>query len=188
MRHVLLLALPLLLLSACDTSGDDDGDGGPYVVVGTVDIDPTGTYLRTNADPANGPTVVNLDSLGVTPGDSLFIRVLGEADLDPASGQDGQPGAPSFLALGVFSSSDTLLNSDQLNRVPGAIAVPGDIETGSTAIGDLPTDIPEDVLVNRGRFVVPAGATTLFLSPNDRFFSDNTASSFTATLSIKQNS
>lgn len=187
MRLALLFTLPLLLLTACDTTGVDDGDRGPYVAVGTFDIDPKGTYLRTNEDSANGPTVIDLDSLDVAAGDSLFIRILGEADLDPASAQNGEPGSPSFVAMGVFSSSETVLSSDLLNRIPGAINVPGDIVTGSTAVGDLPTDIPEDVILNRGQFVVPTGATTLFISPNDRFFSDNSASSFTATLSIKRN-
>ena len=186
MRHVLLLVLPLLL-AACDTTGVDEQGGGPYVVVGTFDIDPAGTYLRTNADAANGPTVLKLDSLGVDAGDSLFVRILGEADLNPAASQNGQPGASSFTTIGVFSSSETVLASDVLNRIPDAIDVPGEIVTGSTAIGDLPTDIGEDVLVNRGQFLVPTGATTLFLSPNDRFFSDNTATSFTATLSVKRN-
>ncbi|MEO0558068.1 MAG: hypothetical protein AAF170_07780 [Bacteroidota bacterium] len=187
MRYALLLALPLLLLSACDTTGDDTNDAGPYVVVGTFDIDPTGTYLRTNQDAANAPTTLDLDSLGVVAGDSLFVRILGEADLDPASGVNGQPGSRSFSVIGVFSSSDTVLDADVRERVPGAINVPGEIESGPTGVGELPTDIPEDAVMNRGQFLVPAGATTLFLSTNDRFFSDNTATDFTVTLSIKKN-
>ncbi|GAB5534394.1 MAG: hypothetical protein Rubg2KO_06430 [Rubricoccaceae bacterium] len=187
MRHFSLLALPFLLLSACDTTGDDSNDPGPYVVVGTFDIDPTGTYLRTSQDPANGPTVIKLDSLGVVAGDSLYVRILGEMDLDPGAGTNGQPGALSFSMIGVFSSSDTVLESDVLERVPGAINVPGVIESGTTGVGELPTDIPEDVVMNRGQFLVPAGATTLLMSPNDRFFSDNTTTGITATLSIKKN-
>ena len=188
MRLALLLALPFLLLSACDTTGVDGEGAGPYIVVGTVDIDPNGTYLRTNQDVANGPTLVDLDSLGASPGDSLFVRILGEMDLDPNASVNGQPGAISFSILGVFSSSDIVLDPDVLNRVPGAIDVPGTIASGSTGVGELPTDIPEDVAVNRGKFVVPAGASYLMLSPNDRFFSDNTSTGITATLSVKRNS
>ena len=187
MRHALLFALPLFLLTACDTSGVDGDEAGPYFAVGTFDVDPRGTYLRTNLDTVNAPTVIDLDALGVSPGDSLFVKILGEVDLDPAQSQNGEPGAGSFSTLGVFSSSTTLLGTDELDRVPDAIDVPGEIVTGTTALGDLPTDIPEDVTVNRGQFLVPAGATTLFLSPNDRFFSDNEAvnGTYTATLTVK---
>jgi len=187
MRYLSLLALPFLLLSACDTAGVDGDEAGPYVVVSTADIDPTGTYLRINQDAANGPTVLKLDSLGVVAGDSLFIRILGEMDLDPGAGVNGQPGSRSFSVIGVFSSSETVLASDVLERIPGAINVPGEIESGPTGVGELVTDIPEDAVMNRGQFLVPAGATTLFLSPNDRFFSDNTATDFTVTLSVKKN-
>lgn len=182
MRPALFLTL-LFVLAACDTSGLD----APYVVIGTFDIDPRGTYLRTNQDTANAPTTIDLEALGVQAGDSLFVRILGEVDLDPAAASNGVPGAASFLTTGVFSTSQELLAQSVLNRVPGAVDMPGEVQTGPTSIGTLPNDIEEDVLVNRGRFRIPSGVTTLFLSPIDQYYSDNTASSFTATLSIRRN-
>lgn len=185
MRLAALLSLLLLPLAACDTSGVD-APGERVVELGTFDIDPRGTYLRTHADTANAPTTIDLAALGVRPGDSLFVRILGEADLDPSASVGGRPGAASFSTLGVFSTSAAVAASDSLTRIPGAVDVPGEIYTGPTAIGALPTDIPEDVQVNRGAFRVPPGATTLFLSLNDQFFSDNLATTFTATLATRR--
>ena len=183
MRTAFLISALLLPLAACDTTGTDNG----YERIGTFEIDPQGTYLRTNQDLANAPTAIDLAGLGVVPGDSIYVRILGEADLDPASASGGQPGASSFTVAGVFSTSSTLLASDQLDRVAGAIDVGPDIETAPTAIGALPTDIREDALINRTGFRVPAAATTLFLNVVDRFYSDNAAETFTATVTRKEN-
>ena len=183
MRTAILISALLLPLAACDTSGVDSG----YEQIARVDIDPKGTYLRTNQDPANAPTAIDLVGLGIVPGDSIYIRILGEADLDPASATGGQPGASSFTVAGVFSTSSTLLGADQLDRVPGAIDLGRDVVTAPTAIGGLATDIPEDALINRSGFRVPAGATTVFLNVVDQFYSDNDADTFTATVTRKSN-
>ena len=183
MRTALLISALLVPLAACDTTGTDSG----YELLGTFDIDPAGTYLRTNQDAASGPTTIDLSGLGVSPGDSIYVRILGEADLDPASAVGGEPGAASFTVAGVFSTSATLLASDQRERVPGAIDVGPDIATAPTAIGTLPTDIAQDALINRNAFRVPAGATTLFLNVVDQFYSDNAAETFTATVTRKTN-
>ena len=183
MRTALFLSALLLPLAACDTTGTDSS----YELIGTFDIDPKGTYLRTNQDDANAPTTIDLAGLGIAPGDSIYVRILGEVDLDPASAVGGEPGASSFTVAGVFSASSALLAADQLDRVPGAIDVGPDIRTAPTAIGAIETDIPEDALINRNAFRVPAGATTLFLNIVDQFYSDNDAESFTATVTRKQN-
>jgi len=84
------------------------------------------------------------------------------------------------IALAVFSSSSTLLNSFILNRVPGAIAAGIPFITVPTFFGDLQTDIPQDFLVARTVnpitsvvVRVPAGAKFLFVAAHDSHYSTN---------------
>ena len=71
--------------------------------------------------------------------------------------------------IGVFSSSATLLPTDQLNRVPGAIDAGVDIVTA----GSRDTDIAQDFAIGSLKIRIPAGAKYLFVAAPDNFSSDN---------------
>jgi hypothetical protein len=85
--------------------------------------------------------------------------------------------------IGVFSSNSVLLAQSQLNRVSGAIAAGTPLITRPTQSGSLPTDIPQDFLIQPPEnppgirtnisIRVPLGAAFLFVSANDSKFSDN---------------
>jgi predicted ribosomally synthesized peptide with SipW-like signal peptide len=128
-------------------------------------IDPKATYLRTNNDPGAGDTIpIDLGANGLTPGDSIRIEVLGEYTKPTTS----------TTTLAVFSASDTLLDSSQLNRVADAIDTGADATTAATFYGGLQTDIPEDFQFDSSvDITVPAGATHLFVAARDNLYQDN---------------
>lgn len=133
-----------------------------------VPLDPRGTFLRTNSDPnAAPPLILNFAGQGVGPGTLLRIRALGDYRSAPSFGDDRR------RVVCVFSSSGTLLASDQIARVPGAIDASTAVFTSATFIGDLPTDIPEDFFCADVIVPVPAGATHLFVGVTDSFYGDN---------------
>lgn len=138
-----------------------------------VNINPRATYLRTNQDAgALNAKPVSLASVGLAPGDWARIERAGFF----AYG-NGTPDEGTMLG-GVFSSSDVLLGADQLHRVAGAIAAGKPWVTGETFFGKLPTDIPEDFWIDDTTtsvavVKVPAGATHMFFSVPDSYYSDN---------------
>lgn len=138
-----------------------------------VKINPKATYLRTSQDPdALGAGAVSLASVGLAPGDWARIERKGFFVYINGGPEEGR------LLGGVFSSSDVLLGSDQLHRVPGAIAAGEVWETGATYFGQLPTDIPEDFRIDDGEEAsvvvrVPAGAKHLFFTVPDSWYGDN---------------
>lgn len=135
------------------------------------------TYIRTNQDPnAVGAMPINLKSLGVTAGDVITIEQLG------AFGFCSVCDDMARSMIGVFSSTDVLLSSDQLNRVPGAIAVSGlpEFITSDTFYDALPTDIAADFEISNLdgsksilSVAVPLGAQFLFVGTPDIFYGDN---------------
>jgi hypothetical protein len=147
----------------------------------TINLDPKATYLRTSQDPDSldsQPT--DLQSLGFNPGDIVSIQGFGS--YNPSVVTTDPPYPPATDVLAVFSKSDVLLASDNLNRVFDAIPCDGvRIVTPPTLYptgGSLPTDIPEDLCVSCGQYrdcivTIPDGAGYIFFSPNDSFFSDN---------------
>ena len=140
-----------------------------------VPVDPTATYLHTNQDSAGNSVPVPLSSLvfnghALQPGDTINLAETGDC-LHYAS-------APTFSTgmIGVFSSSNVLLDASVLRRVPGAIGEGDSYMTYPTYLGSQPTDIPEDFYVNPGAgttVTIPPSARYLFLSADDIFFSDN---------------
>jgi hypothetical protein len=138
-----------------------------------ISLNPAATYLHTNQDAALDDIPIDLSALGlgITPGTSIRLTPLGAF-----SGAVGAPDNTSGLDVYVFSSSNVLTASTNLNRVPGAIGVGSNSVTIPTLNGNQPTDIPEDFFVP-GPFLditVPAGARYLFTSVNDSLFQDNT--------------
>lgn len=159
MSHRLHLALAAcVLLSA--------GDVAAQV---TLPMTSHEQYLRVDpSDTASPPLVVALEAHGFQPGGTLRI--------EPQGDYDNGPGGDAFKPMmAVFSSSPTLLASDLVARVPGAIDAGIDYLTHTTCPNNLPTDIPEDFTVDEAGVDVqiPAGATHLFLCPRDCYTQDN---------------
>jgi hypothetical protein len=156
---VALLCLPASLAAAGSTT--------------FVALNPAGTYLRTNSDPAPGAVPLDLAALGIAEGDRISLQRLGE--------WDNGPGGDTFTTLiAVFSAGNVLLPSDQPHRVPGAIAAGIPVITGPSHFGAVATDIPEDFVIAWPTYpngevcvIVPKGATHLFTSVGDSLFYDN---------------
>src|SRR5579862_2385122 len=149
----------------------------------TLQLDPKGAYTFTDENPPSGfpadnpdvPLIVSLSSLGAQPGDTLLIHALG--DLNYCDPTLCGPEVVPFGVCGVFSSSNTLLPSTNLNRVPGAIAPDFTQATSCTTLptlwASLPTDIPQDFVLNGRPIKIPPGAQYLFVAINDSFYDDN---------------
>jgi hypothetical protein len=145
-----------------------------------ISIDPARTYLFTNDDPwwgggsPAGATPIVLNELGISGGDVIQLERLG----DFYNGYAGYEGDVSSLDLfdamiGVFSNSETLLASNILDRVPGALDAGAGLMTGSTLFGDMTTDIAQDFGIGNIFLQVPVGATHLFVAAHDIYYSDN---------------
>jgi hypothetical protein len=166
----MLRLLPFLALGFLVAGCDSDGVDPPARTVLDVTVAPTGTYLRTNSDPgATNATVVALADLEAAGGDEIAFGISGTIVVDPVTVFGSRD------ILGVFSRSSVLDASDQPARVPGALAVNRGYTSFPTSIGGLTTDIQQDFRINGGTVTVPAGATHLFLTVSDGYYSDNVA-------------
>jgi Ca2+-binding RTX toxin-like protein len=138
-----------------------------------VDVDPKATYLRTEQDPQAVDVVpLDLAALGIAAGDPLYFITLAQNRYDDLLSY-------SWDMAYLFSSSTILLASTSLNRVPGALlaqsyAINNSLigVTPHTLIGSFATDVGQD-FVGQAGVVVPVGATHLFYSLVDNFFSSN---------------
>jgi len=143
-----------------------------YASTYNVTFDPRATYLLTNIDPNAQPAeVLDLAAFGISPGQTITLTSVGVIFFcDPQyCPQEFRPGVGA-----VFSSSSTLLSSNVLNRVPGAIAAGTPWVSQPTYFGGLSTDIGEDFRVfDPTSVTVPAGAKYLFLGIDDQYFGDN---------------
>jgi hypothetical protein len=154
----------ILLVASCLL-----GCAGPVVAQAVVPIDVHSAYLHVDtADFANPALAIDLGALGLAPGYTIGLECAGA--WDPGPGGDDQTNL-----LGVFSDSATLLDRSLLHRVPGAIDAGLDNNSGSTWPSGEPTDIAEDFLIGRPgiAIVIPAGATHLFVTPADIYYTDN---------------
>lgn len=134
-----------------------------------VDLNPAATYLHTNGDDAPDARPIDLENLGVTPGDELTLIRLGSFS-----------NGGGYGLLAVFSATEFLLPSDRRHRVPGAVDAGLDHQTSATFRGSEPTDVPEDFLVaDHDRTVravsvtVPPDARYLFAAAKDNLYEDN---------------
>ncbi len=132
-------------------------------------LGPTATYLRTSREGPSPNTPLNLTQLGILPGMTLRITTIGEFTIDCYEVNYRN------TATAVFSSSTTVLSSDNQYRLPGAINAGDDIVTWVTMYDGLTTDIPEDFYVGPEcvDVVVPEGALYLFAAGRDDWYSDN---------------
>lgn len=149
----------------------------------TIQVRPTKTYLRTNADPDSADAIpINLASLGIKEGDTIKLEQLGTFTFYKGcpTCTPPNPSLPENAVdmVGVFSRNSSLLPSGQLNRVLGAIPVGmNPVFTGPTLMGNLPTDIVEDFQIPAAssplRIEVPSGAKFLFVAAQDSYYGDN---------------
>jgi hypothetical protein len=137
-------------------------------------IDPKASYILTNSDPDATPAIaISLTSLGITPGDTIQIKTQGDYSFCFPTG------CPEIQvpACGVFSSNTTLLPANNANRVVGAKPVTDGVVspcvTGPTLYGQIPTDIPEDFVLDGASMRVPSGAHYFFVAVPDIFYGDN---------------
>jgi Ca2+-binding RTX toxin-like protein len=134
----------------------------------TISLNPKATYLLTSSDPLAVDAVpINLASLGIHPGDLIALEELGNWSVGISS-------TDTNTSLGgVFSTSNVLLASSNLNRVQGAIAAGTALSTGTTVVNGLATDIPQDFTITTTMLTVPTGAAYLFVAVPDTFYGDN---------------
>ena len=160
---VLFLAVGLAA-TGCDSVGNEPGSTPDF-----IPVSPKQTYLKTDDAGALDAPAVRLSSYGVAPGDYVCGGVVGDFTTEPgalASDRD----LPMLTA--VFSATNVLLSSNEMNRVPGALDTGNDVTTIDTT-GGSPTDIAEDFDATDGCVEVPAGAVYAFIAPYDARYSDN---------------
>lgn len=164
--RLLLFAVPIAVTVA------------PAVAQTVVRIDPRHTYLLRSNDAAPEPLAIALNAVGVSPGQVVRMRAVGDWDC-------GGPCADNGINTGaVFSNGATLLPATQRFRVPGAIDAGCDVVTGPTYFSSVANDIQEDFAVSLGStsavsqaaviVEVPANATHVFVCALDSLYSDNT--------------
>jgi hypothetical protein len=132
------------------------------------------TFYRANSETPYSTIAIDLNANGFYAGQTVVMSRVG------AYNQFGGPTPLAFGLSAVFSSTNTLLSSTNLNRVTGAIDAGTDWVSPNTSIGGLSTDISEDFLVDNFAgtgspvtIVIPTGAQYIFASAVDNFFSDN---------------
>src|SRR5687768_14559113 len=111
----------------------------------TISVNPRRTYLRVDTATDGGALAaipIELTSLSLAPGDKITLTRLGDFSCYSGCGD------ASVGMIAVFSSSNTLLGSHQLQRVPGAIDAGVDVVTAPTYWQTIPTDIPQDFAVS----------------------------------------
>jgi len=137
------------------------------------------------------PTFINLTSLGVTPGTLLTITDVGGLCVHSGAGCTTYPASSTYMGA-VFSSTNTILDPSNANRLPNQIAP----STGATLIGfnpnlntlagNIPTTIPDDFYISV-TVVVPANANYLVVGVLDSAYADNSSNYLGVELSIPDN-
>jgi hypothetical protein len=143
-----------------------------------INVSVRGTYLYVDPNRSydvESPGIFDLQSNGISPGDTILISFEGTVDVY------GQSDYYTLeYLIGVFSSTNQLLSVSEADRVPDAIDAGDDIETSQTFFSHENTDIPEDFQItpSTGFLIqVPQNAKYLFVSMADSWYPDNTSSS-----------
>ena len=126
-------------------------------------------YLHIDrSDTASAAYAIDLAALGLVPGYTILLEPVGDWDAGP--GGDVQTGL-----LGIFSGNATVLPGSLLHRIPGAIDAGPDSFSGGTWPNGEPTEVAEDFSIQPPglSIVIPPGATTLFVTPADIYYTDN---------------
>jgi hypothetical protein len=180
---------PLIDADLMEFCGDEFASqpGGEALFYG---VNAKSAYLRHagNDRPAD-PLVISLAELGAAAGDTLRLKTVGTYSfaLLLKDGVDRRLG-------GVFSSTDQVLDSSYLFRIPGAIDAGANVNTWPSIFcifgqctdlgGD---DIPEDFLINpQLDIVVPDQAEYLVTAPIDplRLYGDNSGMGFGVSVEV----
>lgn len=137
----------------------------------TLNINPSLTFLHTNQDTAGSTVAIDLWALGVHEGDSLVLERLGAfAPHGTGAADDTASGM-----IGVFSSTNQLLDGSYLNRVTGAIDAGTDVTTSVSYYGAMASDITQDFAIgNNTVLTAPVGGRYLFVAASDSYWGDNT--------------
>jgi hypothetical protein len=150
-------------------------------------INSKSSYLTAaNGDNPAAPLVIALSDVGAVPGSTLHLTRIGTF-ADSTQLKNGNQTKVS----GVFSSTNVVLGTNVKNRIPGAI------QSGAPAFVTppvfqgfwiVPTDIPQDFLIDSGLdVVVPASAQYLIVAPfsPDLTWGDNSGFSLGVALEVK---
>jgi len=176
------------LLAFCNPFFAQQGIGNSFF----YGVNAKSSYLRAPANSNPGPLaplVIPLADIGAVPGDIVRIETVGtySASLLLRDGSDIKTG-------GVFSSTDEVLDSSQLFRIPGARDVAVDLNTWPSIVcvfgvckdfgGD---DIAQDFPIDPSRTLhVPSGSNYLIVAPVDsvRIYADNTGMGFGVNITV----
>lgn len=136
-------------------------------------INSPATYLHAFGEVPYTATAIDLNANGFYAGQTVTLKRAGAYQNAPFS-------SLKYGLSAVFSTSSTLLPSNMLNRVAGAVSAGPTWTSLNTFIGNQPTDIADDFQVdnmtgtaNGITLVIPAGALYLFASAQDDFWQDN---------------
>jgi hypothetical protein len=180
---------PLIDSDLMEFCGDEFASqaGGDSLFYG---INAKSAYLRhAGNDRPVEPLVISLAELGAAAGDTLRLKTVGTYSfvLLLKDGVDKRLG-------GVFSTTDEVLDSSYLFRIPGAIDTGANVNTWPSIFcifgqcADLGgDDIPEDFLISpQLDIVVPAEAEYLITAPIDpwRIYGDNTGMGFGVSVEV----
>lgn len=159
---------------------NDFGDG-QFLNYGIIEypapqfqVDPRASFLLAGGtDSPAAPLVIDLVALGIQPG--TLIRVARQGDF--AYGDASVFDDTAIDMLAVFSSTPSVLGTDVLNRVAGAIDAGNDVLTPNECAPQTPgaaTDITQDFRVlYDATLIVPPGAAYLVVGLYDCYYSDN---------------
>jgi hypothetical protein len=130
-------------------------------------INPKSSYLRLNNDSGALDAIpIKLSDIGLYDRDYIILQQQGD--------YNNGPGGDVYTGMtGVFSFTDSLLESSLQYRIPDAIEAGEDFITHNTWYGDFVTDIPEDFYIDSIVIQIPDSGKYLFISPHDSWFNDN---------------
>lgn len=158
------------------------------------------TCCSGDSAPAQSP--VQVISVPVTPGTTLTFAATGGVDFQgapPSTGPDGGFVFTTTSSDGISGATwpvDALVGVFLDDNLPTSSPAPGDLDFGPTGIGTSFTTLSPalkqaffigDGLTGSGTgsvqtFIVPAGATRLFLGVSDGFGWNNNSGSFNVTI------
>ncbi len=162
-----------------DATTDSELLSSPKNAQDTFMVDARSTYLRQVFDRPRRPTVIALEDMGASAGDTLRLRRQGEFARTWFRSMTGNGMAA------VFSASDALRSARYRRRVVDAIDAGTDVVTPRTFFLRKRTDIAEDFEITDSVDVtVPTGATHLLVTAIDDYFGDNQSQGFAVVVEV----
>lgn len=137
-----------------------------------IQIDPRTTFLRTDSGDFSGVYFVDFSVLGISAGNTLYLQTLGDFCMGYGAGCTEY----AVPLIAAFTSSNTLGDRANLNRLTAIASEAPGVVTGRTYYANLTTDIPQDFAIPLGSpmsVVVPTGARYLAVGVTDSWYRDN---------------